>query len=404
MKIRLPVLALFLALLVPAYGEAPAHNVLVHYAGPQSDKYLPSLTALLAREPLSLWTVASALPAQAGAAELAKEAHRFASDLILTVNITAADGKDEVSWTLASPQEPGPRAQGHQTKNRPDWPAAAELYWLFLVSPLAKELGPGSLPWPEPAVSERAAFTVSARPGTLVQGLPGGAVTVGPAGSVKVDLNLPVSVYLEGHLVGVKTRAVRVFVDHAGQELTLDQTPEPEWALTPHLDNFAFPGLGVEWSPGAGRLVVRGGLEQYLGGLLFQNRADAGSGAWPVQSLPLAELSLGASWIWSWPEDAVRFYTAADVSVRFMFPQFKVFTVEPVVPMTFTPLVGWEYRWADHQAAFFEMGPTFLWIPDQALYLASLSPHSQNLNILLPAVPFAVSFPLQAKVGYRWSF
>jgi hypothetical protein len=378
--------------------------MLVHYAGPQSEKYLPSLTALLARAPLTLWTVASALPSNAGPADIAKEARRFACDLILSVTVTDKAGKDEVSWALASPLESSPRAHGQQMKNRPDWPAAAELYWLFLVAPVAKELGPDARPWPAPVVSERAVFTVAARPGTLLSGLPGGAVTVGASGSVSVELNLPVSVFVEGHLVGVKTRAVRVFVDHPGQSVTLDQRPEPEWALTPNLDNFTFPALGVEWSPGAGRLVFRGGLEQYLGGLSFQNRADVGSGAWPVQSLPLAELSAGASWIWSWPEDAVRFYTGADVSVRFMFPQFKVFTVEPVVPMTVMPLVGWEYRWADHQAVYFELGPTFLWIPDQSLFLASLSPNTQNAYIVLPAVPFAVSLPFQAKAGYRWSF
>ena len=404
MKPWVTLLAAFWLLASPSFGEVPVvHRLLVHYSGPQSEKYVPSLTALLARDPLGLWTVTSLLPADASPPEIAKEARRFACDLILTVKVTA-DEKDIVEWSLASPQEPASRAQGNQKKNRPDWPAAAELYWLFLVSPLARELGPQARPWPQAVVSERAPFTVLARPGTLIVGLPGGPLTVGASGSANADLNLPVSVLLEGHLVGVKTRAIRVFVDHPGQEVTLDQRPEPEWALTPNLENFAFPSLGVEWAPGAGRLVFRGGLDQYLGGLSFQNRSDVGSGAWTVQSLPLAELSLGASWLWSWPEDSVRFYTAADVSVRFMFPQFKVFTVEPVVPMTFMPLVGWEYRWADRQAVYFELGPTFLWIPDPSLFLASLPAHSSNANFLLPGVPFAVSLPLQAKAGYRWSF
>jgi hypothetical protein len=401
MKIFLAVLLGLFLFSASAWADSSPHRVLVWYSGPQAEKYLRSLEAVLTGEKLGLWVLSSQLPSDAPEADLVKEARRFACDLILTVDISVSD-KDQVSWSLLSPEELRPRASGTVVKAKPDWSAAADLYWLFLIKPLSLQLGPGALAWPKPLVAEKVSLTIEALPGTLVNGLPSGPVVLGPSGAVQVWLEIPVSVPLEGHLVGWRTKAARVFVDKSGQKVTLEQKKLPSWALTASLNNFAFPSFGAEWMP-AGNWVVRVQIDQFLGGLYFADQANATENSWPVQSLPLTTLQLGGAYYWSWPEDRLRFYTSLDLGIRWMFPQFKIFTVDPVVPLTIEPLAGWDYRWAEGQSVFFELGPTIEWAPNTANFLASERPNSSSLELQLPG-PFFLELPLKAKAGYRWSF
>ena len=387
-----------------AWGVDPDHKMLVRYLGLAPEKYLPSLEAQLAGPRLGLQSVPSALGSDATSDDVAKEARRFACDMVLTVEVSDASGRDKVAWTLFSPLETAVRASGSVEKARPDWSAASDLYWLFLGDRLSQEVGPAAQPWPQPPVSEKETFTVRARPGTLISGFAEGPQVVGTSGELSSVLELPVSVYLQGHLVGWRTQAIRVFVDKPGQEVTLDQKAQPEWAITADLENFAFPALGVEWVPQGGRLMVRGRLDQYLGGLSFAGRKDVADSAWPVQSLPLLTLQVGAAWDWSWPEDQVRFYTALDLGLRVMFPQFKILSVEPVAPVTLEPVVGWDYQWTAGQYLYLEMGPTLDWVTDQEAYLSSMGNNKSSLHFNVPGTPLYAAFPFQAKVGYRWAF
>lgn len=364
-------------------GEA-SHRILLHVAGSSTE--VPSLVALVTGAPGHPAVVVSTQPPDAGTPALVHEAQTFGCDIIL--GVTIAGGQRSASWTLGSPWETGPRGTGSGALDS----GPQGVSWQFLADALGPLVGPQGRAWPQALVVGRATLVVEALPGTLVEGLPPGPLTVGESGSLTVDLAVPVALALKGHRVGVKTTPLAILVDRS-QRVTLYQSPEPEWALTASLENWVFPSLGVEWAPGAGRLVLRGALDQYEAGL-----------ALPPPGIPLVAVSGGAAWTWSWPEDALRFYTGTDVAVRWMFPGFRTFTVEPVIPMTVMPLVGWEYRWTDRQAAYFELGPTFLWVPDPGLFLASLSPHASNATILIPGVPWAFTFPFQAKAGYRWSF
>jgi len=397
-------LLFFLSLWAPlsAFGEGD-HRVLVRYSGPSPAKYVPSLVASLSGDRLSLRTVVSDLPADAPQDSVVKEAQRYACDIILRVTIEDASGRDQLLWSLDSPAEDIPRASGTLVKPRPDWSAAAELYWIFLTGPVAKAVAADAKPWPQALVSEQTPFTVKARPGTQVTGFPQGPVVVDDSGEVAVTLNLPVSVYLEGHLVGWGTKPVRVYVDGRDQSVSLDQSALPQWGLTVSLNNFAFPSIGGLWVPSGGRLAIRGQLDQYLGGLSLSARTNVGAQSWPVQSVPLLAFQGGASWNWSWPEDQIQFYTALDLGLRFMFPQFKGFWLEPVAPLTIQPLAGWDYQWTQGHSLYFEIGPTLVWVSDEAAYLSSLRSNQSSLQIKLLG-PFYASLPVQAKAGYRWSF
>jgi hypothetical protein len=118
MRRILILLALLIALPVWA-SAAPEHFVLVRYSGPDPDKYRASLVALVSGESIGLRTLISALPADASDADILKEARRFGCDVILTVTVTPADDKDQVVWSLSSPDEKRPRASGKLTKPRP---------------------------------------------------------------------------------------------------------------------------------------------------------------------------------------------------------------------------------------------------------------------------------------------
>ena len=394
---------LLLPTLTWAEDAAPQHRVLVLYTGPEREKYVPPLVTLLSGDRLHLFVLVSSASEGLRPAEASKEARRFACDLILAVTTQTDSDKQNVVWSLSSPDEPKPRATGRVLKSVPDGSTLSDLYWLFLSGPLAKELGPGAKPWPAAAVAARKPFVVKAQPGTLVTGLPSGAIVVPGSGQITLDLDIPVSLTLEGHLIGWRTQPLQIFVSVGGQEATLVQTKIPEWALTASLNNFAFPSFGVEWIPLGRNFVLRAQVDQFLGGLAFGNRANSTESAWPVQSLPLLTLQLGAAWYWSWPEDQLRFYTAFDMGSRWMYPQFKIFVPEPVVPFTLEPLVGWDFRWADRHSLYFELGPTIEYAPDPELFLASLKHDASNVQIQLGG-PFFLEFPLKAKVGYRWSF
>ena len=379
------------------------HRVLVRYQGLQPEKYLPPLDAFLTSDKLALWVVPSKLAVQATEDDVIKEARSFACDLVLSIENADSSGKDEVSWRLWSPEEAKPRVSGKVMKERPDWATVADVYWLFLSKPLESQLGPGSPPWPKATVSDTVEFKITARPGTLVKGLASGPVLVPETGVAVVSLAIPVSLVLEGRLAGWRTRAERVFVNSPAQAVALHQTPLADWALTASLNNFAFPSFGVEWYPNRGNLALRAQIDQFLGGLYFGNQSNATASSWPVQSLPLATVQLGAAWFWSPAEEQLRFYTAADLGVRWIFPQFRIFTVEPIVPLTLEPLAGWDYRWTEGQSLYFELGPTIQWAPNADNFRASQK-SSMVFEVPLPGVPLFVEFPLKAKVGYRWSF
>jgi len=394
---------LSLTLLLPAWlSAAPEHFVLVRYDGPEPDKYRSSLVALVAGETIGLRTLVSALPADASDDDILKEARRFGCDVILTVTGTPADDKEKVTWSIASPDEKRPRASGTVSKSKPTWPNAADLYWVFLADPLTKETGPDARPWPQPPVAEQASFTVVAQPGTVVSGLPGAPLTVDASGKLTVVLNLPASVSLVGHLELWITKSVRVFVDHPDQQVTLEQTAAPQWSIDAAMNNLTFPSVGVEWRPWR-RLMARFMIDQYMGGLLFSEN-QTGKYSLPFQSLPLMTLQLGAAWDWSWPEDSIRFYSGLDWGLRLMLPQYARISVEPLAPMVLSPFVGWEYHWTPGQAVYFEGGPTFSWVFHEYEYEASIPQHGQSFIFKIPGTPFYSSFPLQAKVGYRWFF
>jgi hypothetical protein len=115
-------------------------------------------------------------------------------------------------------------------------------------------------------------------------------------------------------------------------------------------------------------------------------------------------LQFGAAWDWSWPEESIRFYSGLDWGLRVMFPQYARMSIEPIVPMTLSTFVGWEYHWTAGQAVYFEGGPTFDWVFHEYEYEAALPQHSNNINFQIPGTPLHMTFPLQAKVGYRWFF
>ena len=399
---RRTLIALLLILLPVWAMAAPEHFVLVRYQGPEPEKYRASLVALVAGDTIALRSLVSQLPADASNDDIIKEARRFACDIVLSVTVAPGQDGDKVTWSLWSPDEKRPRATGAVTKPHPTWPMAADVYWVFLTDPLSKETGPAARPWPQPPVAEQASFTVAAQPGTSVSGLPGGPVVIDKTGKLTVVLNLPASVSLVGHLEMWITKPIRVFVDHPDQEVTLEQTPVPQWSVDVAMNNLTFPSVGVEWRPWK-RLMARFMIDQYLGGLLFSSNETSGGG-WPVQSLPLMTLQLGGAWDWSWPEDSIRFYTGLDVGLRVMFPQYVRVDVEPIAPLSIEPLVGWEYHWTPGQAVYFEGGPTFLWVFHQAEFEASIPQNSQSLIFPIPGTPFYASFPIQAKVGYRWFF
>ncbi len=396
---------LALALLLAASGMAAAeseHFLLVRYVGPDPDKYRTALVAMVAGETVGLRTLVSSLPPEASDDDIVKEARRFACDIVLNVAITSDGDKDQVVWSLYSPDEKRPRASGTVSKNRPTWPTAADIYWVFLTDPLLKETGPGARPWPQPPVAEQASFTVAAKPGTKVWGLPGAPLTVDGSGKLTVVLNLPVSVSLEAHLENWITKPVRVFVDHPDQQVTLDQVLAPAWSVDVAMNNLTFPSLGAEWRP-AGRVMVRFMIDQYAAGLKFQTPKKGGEAS-PIQSVDLMTLQFGAAWDWSWPEDSIRFYTGMDFGLRLMFPQYARLDIEPIAPFAVAPFVGWEYHWTPGQAVYFEGGPTLSYVAHEDEYLASIPQNTESLNFKIPATSFYVAFPIQAKVGYRWFF
>ena len=382
---------------------AGAHRVLVRYHGPEEAKYLPGLVHLLNGPTVGWAVLTSTLPANTPDTDLPKEARKFACDLVLIVRLEHVKNKERVTWSLSSPEETSPRMTNSAERPQPDWASAADLFWRFLSAPLSAMTSDTAPDWPAPNVAQRTELIVIAKPGTLVTGLPGGSHKIGALGRLSMSLDLPVSLGLEGHLVGWKTSPQRVFVDHAGQTVTLHQVPVTQWSLTLSLNNLVFPSLGSEWSPRGGRLSIRAALDQYMGGLLLTNRANIGSTSLPFQSLPLLTFMLGAGWNWSWPEDPIQFYTTLDAGVRFMFPQYKVFWVEPIIPVIFQPQVGWDYRFAKHQSVYLEVGPTIEWVTDSSAFQSSLKKDTNNAQIGLFG-PLYMEFPLHVKVGYRWSF
>jgi hypothetical protein len=237
-----------------------------------------------------------------------------------------------------------------------------------------------------------ATVTVRALPGTRITGLGEPALIVDQSGTASREMPAARQYELGAILRGYIYSRTSIFLS-ADRVVSLPQKPESVWSLDASLEDRAYPGVSLGWSPDPGRTTFRLGIQTYLFGLAFDS-SEA------VSSAPLSNIFLLAEVSPRTELGLLRSYLALEVFLRIDHPSGSTPWIDVLSPGGVKTIFGLELRTSPGGGFFLEYVPTlyFTQVPDYfeaALGAGSLPPGwffgtSSALNLL--------SF----RAGYRW--
>ncbi|MFP4510897.1 MAG: hypothetical protein ACLFNQ_12315 [Spirochaetaceae bacterium] len=115
-------------------------------------------------------------------------------------------------------------------------------------------------------IVEQTALTVSALPGSVISGLPGGDVRIGESGRFETTVPSSSSVVLSAELPGYYREKQAIFVSIDPVDVAFDQVEQAQMGVDVRLSSLQFPGTRVWYYAIPGTLYLRAGfMTQYLG-------------------------------------------------------------------------------------------------------------------------------------------
>jgi hypothetical protein len=210
-------------------------------------------------------------------------------------------------------------------------------------------------------VVNRTTLTITALPGTQIDGLPKKDTRVGEGGRLEVSVPSSSTFSLVANLRGHYQVRESVFVGIDPLELAFDQVETPSFGVDFRLSSLQFPGARFWYYPIPSEVFVRGGfMTQAVGFFPIDNTAKlvrAGS------TLSLFELDGGL--YLTPPEELFRFYAALGGYLRFVTPSLSEISLEnDAAPAAITVSIGAEYSSSRRLRFFFEYQPAFILADD----------------------------------------
>ncbi len=237
-----------------------------------------------------------------------------------------------------------------------------------------------------------ATLTVKALPGTRITGLGEPALVVEQGGTASREMpaahQYELGAILEGHAFSHQT----IFLN-TDKVVTFLQKPASTWSLDASLEDRAYPGVSLGWSPIPGRVTLRLGIQTFLFGLAF-----ATSGV--VASVPLSDIFIQAVATPVSELGPLSPYLGFEVFLRIDHPSGSVPALDALSPGGVKPIIGLELMTSPGGGFFVEYAPIlyFTQVPD--LLMAALGTGSVPPGwIFSPASALNL---LSFRAGYRW--
>jgi hypothetical protein len=268
----------------------------------------------------------------------------------------------------------------------------SEEKWQEFVPIVAKEFGSIDSTRSSREESKTASLILRGLPGTLITGLPGSPLVVGPEGAVTPSLTVPGVFSIRAGLFGFYPSNLNVYFV-ADREIILVQEPGSRWAFDLSFFNSLFPGGNAAFFILPNWVFAKLEAMTYLFGLQLGPENV-------IFSIPLFNFGVGFGTYLA-PEDfPARPYIVAGGFLRMSWLPGFAPGIEPLSPGGLSFDVGMELPITRKFALFAEYVPLlyFTAVPD--LFLASLGPGENSFGYFISPLG-AFSF-LNMRFGIRW--
>lgn len=359
-------------------------RVLVALARGQGDReaWLRGLTLALAREAL----VSGVLRARDADAYF-DEANRQDCALVLEIGATKATGSMRVEWRYLDALSRELLAEG--SYEAPE-PTERDLSGFFWDEPVA------ALP---AAVSKvrYTAFTLKGKPGSKVSGFTPKAVVIPETGELEIVADAP-STYRWRAKVPDSYPAGGVFA-FFGTEGTVLELPDealPRWSFDAGLLMGQFPLARAEYRFLSDGAFAGFELVSYSPGIFLPRDVPPEDRPSLLIFLPLLQPGLRIGARFAPADSSFRPYASLGAFARFIFPDFRVFMLDPVAPVGILPALGIEYGTSRRLGVWAEVAMHWYFGPNGYLIAASKPGNvfdlSDHYALEIPHIRFGVRF------------
>jgi len=241
-----------------------------------------------------------------------------------------------------------------------------------------------------------ATLTIRAVPGTVVTGLSPRPLTVGPGGTVDVDLPSPAAYSLRATASGYIPTQAGLYLN--GQaELPLAQERSPWLKLDgSFLDGF-FPGVAATFALPALPLFARVGFTTFRAGIAVNGGDNL------AISLPLTQFTLLLG-IYLSPEDRpTRWYVGTGPLLRVSFPSGGPFTIDQLIPFGVQAVGGVELSLVGKLKTFIEYTPGWYYTPLPDLFALSFGNNGGSTFPYLNLPPAGAVDLIELRIGLRYA-
>jgi len=223
-------------------------------------------------------------------------------------------------------------------------------------------------------VVDLSTLTVHGRPGTTLDGIPGGPYTVDSSGTWSRQVPYPSAFTVRARAGGYYDVNRPLFLGIEPQVVDLDQVKKPWFGAEVNLSSLQFPGFRAWFSVVPASIFVRVGITTQLVGVYLIDNAPG----LLVTGAPLSLLELDGGIYLNPPEQLLRFYVAAGGYLRVTHPPAPSFAIDSnAAPGAITISLGGEFSPSRRIRFVAEYQPAFILASDPNKFISlSFVPNS----------------------------
>lgn len=297
-------------------------------------------------------------------------------------------------------------------------PGTRRLTWRYLDALSREVLATGSYEAPEPterdlsgffwdevvaalpaAVSKvrYTAFTLKGKPGSAVSGFSPKPIVIPESGELEIVADAPSTYRWRAKVPGsYPAGGVFAFFGTEGSVLELPDEALPRWSFDFGLLMGQFPDLRADVRFLSDWAFAGFGLTSYWPGIMLPRNVAPDEHPSIFVFLPLVQPGIRVGARLAAADSSFRPYLSATAFARFMFPDFRVFMLDPVAPLGFMPAIGLEYGTSRKLAVWVEVGDHLYFGPNGYLIAASNPGNvlwiSDRAALEMPHARFGVRF------------
>ena len=223
-------------------------------------------------------------------------------------------------------------------------------------------------------VVDLSTLTVHGRPGTTLEGIPGGPYTVDQSGTWSRQVPYPSAFTVRARAGGYYDVSRPLFLGIEPQAVDLGQVKKPWFGAELNLSSLQFPSFRAWFSIVPASIFVRLGITTQLVGVYLIDNAPG----LLVAGAPLSLLELDGGMYLNAPEQLLRFYVAAGGYLRVTHPPAPTFAIDTnAAPGAVTISLGGEFSPSRRVRFVAEYQPAFILAADPDKFISlSFVPNS----------------------------